>query len=344
MHKSNLNLTDRLVKLKDALGKNIHDVFCSGYTLELSELKQEVLETGEIKRKKINYLSSEDNVVCDVIVAPLFNNHNEVIGVSSIGVDITECEDLEKQVIHSEKLAELGQLATGISHEFNNILATIMGEVDMLLLREKDSNLSEKIIDRLKNIKERGQEAKKLAYDIMNISRHKEKENKLYSVKKIIDKILDVQERRLALENIKLVREYHSVGKVKMSLDELEQIFLNLIINARHAMKSCDGGELKISIKEVNKKVEIKVSDTGIGMDEKTKKQIFNPFFTTKADLIQDVLGIKGTGLGLSITSKIIKNHNGDLEVKSKKGKGSTFIIRLPIGKREKNGYRLKYL
>jgi signal transduction histidine kinase len=103
--------------------------------LELSELKQEVLETGEIKRKKINYQSSKGHVVCDIIAVPLFSNHNKIIGVSSIGINITEFQNLEEQLTYSEKLAEFGQLATGISHEFNNILATIMGEIDMLLLR-----------------------------------------------------------------------------------------------------------------------------------------------------------------------------------------------------------------
>lgn len=165
----------------------------------------------------------------------------------------------------------------------------------------------------------------------MNISKPKSESISAHDIKEIIDEILSIQQRKLEVENIEVIRKYSSVPKVKMNSDELKQIFLNLIINARDAMGPYNGGQLKISVQEVdNDEIEVEVSDTGIGMDEETKNQIFKPFFTTKADLIQDKFDQKGNGLGLSITAKIIEKYNGSIEVKSEKGTGTTFTIRIP--------------
>ena len=113
----------------------------------------------------------------------------------------------------------------------------------------------------------------------------------------------------------------------------MEQVFVNLFINARHAIQSKKKGEISIIDKKVGDYVQIRFSDTGTGMDEETRKRIFEPFFTTKGAYAKDGLNLKGSGLGLSVTYTIIQQHNGTIEVESKKGRGTTFIINLPIVK-----------
>ncbi|WP_280956782.1 MASE3 domain-containing protein [Acetohalobium arabaticum] len=296
------------------------------------KLVAENLESVECIENNIITKEEEKRTIAwrNTILRDEVGNIKEVLGA---GIDITDRKKLQEQLVRSEKLAELGKLASGICHEFNNQLAGMMGQIDILLLKNKQDKISltADAIDRLKQIKSNGQQAKKIAYDLMNISKPKSESISAHDIKEIIDEILSIQQRKLEVENIEVIRKYSSVPKVKMNSDELKQIFLNLIINARDAMGPYNGGQLKISVQEVdNDEIEVEVSDTGIGMDEETKNQIFKPFFTTKADLIQDKFDQKGNGLGLSITAKIIEKYNGSIEVKSEKGTGTTFTIRIP--------------
>ncbi len=147
----------------------------------------------------------------------------------------------------------------------------------------------------------------------------------------VINEVIQLQKKQLTLENIELKKEYKKHSKVLFDRGQIEQVFLDLFVNARHAMKLKGKGTISISIQDIKNKVQIKFSDTGVGMDEQTKMKIFEPFFTTKGGFSKNGLDLKGIGLGLTVTYTVILQHKGSIEVVSEKGKGTTFIIYLPI-------------
>ncbi|MBI2472395.1 MAG: response regulator [Planctomycetes bacterium] len=265
-----------------------------------------------------------------------------VSDVIAIGIDRKRTEEekskLREQLYHSQKLESVGTLAGGIAHDFNNILMAITGYSSLLQGEVKENAIAYDFAERILKSAEK---AANLTQGLLAFSRKQPSNPKPLDVNKLIGHVGDILSR-LIREDIKLSIQLTDKKCVVIAdSGQLDQVLMNLSTNARDAMPN--GGRLGISTNRVEmdaafirthgfgkagKYSLITVSDTGIGMDEKTRQRIFEPFFTTKE------VG-KGTGLGLAIVYGIIKQHNGYINVKSEAGKGTTFGIYLPLIEQE---------
>ncbi len=281
-------------------------------------------------------VASPDGRVWDLRTIPLSDEEGNVVNVIEVGRDITEHRKLEEQLLQSQKLEAIGTLAGGVAHDFNNILSAIVGYAQLALMMLNDAD---PIKHNLEQILEASNRATVLTQSLLSFSRKQLVNLQLLDLNDLIrqfEKFL----KRLIREDIELKILYAGEPlSISADIRQIEQVLMNLATNARDAMPK--GGKLIIEtgLAELDKEfVEaygygtpgqyavISVSDTGTGMDEKTKKKIFEPFFTTKEEG-------KGTGLGLSMIYGIVKKHNGFINVYSEPGSGTTFRIYLPVAR-----------
>jgi PAS domain S-box-containing protein len=257
--------------------------------------------------------------------------HDDVpVGVQGIARDVTERRSLEEQLLQSQKMEAVGRLAGGIAHDFNNMLTAINGYSDLSLLK---LSADDPIRANIEQIKKAGERSALLTHQLLAFSRKQVLQPKVLDLNGIIsetEKLL----RRLIGEDVELVtRLAPELGSVMADPGQIEQVIMNLVINARDAMPQ--GGKLIVETANIHldeEKAEpifpgqpgsyvlLSVSDTGIGMDEETRKHIFEPFFTTKP------VG-KGTGLGLATVYGIINQSDGRILVESKPDQGTVFRI-----------------
>jgi len=231
-----------------------------------------------------------------------------------------ERKQLEAQLNHAQKMEAVGQLAGSVAHDFNNVLTAILGFCELAL-----SAMAPDAPERadLVEIRNAGERAAGLTRQLLAFSRQQVLQPKVHDLNALIDGILPML-RRLVVENIDLSVALAATGaKIKIDSTQLEQILINLVVNARDAMPN--GGRLTIetTIDPVNGLVTLIVGDTGTGMDATTQARIFEPFFTTKG------VG-KGTGLGLATVQRIVKQCGGGIELTSTAGEGTVFRITLP--------------
>lgn len=265
----------------------------------------------------------------------------------------SELERLQAQIIHSEKMASLGQLAAGVAHELNNPVGFIYGNLDVLnqiivgitrLLEYYDTNsLPENIQSGAANIKKQIDYAASLAdldsiigdcrdgarrirdivQNLRTFSRLDEAEFAKTDVHEGIDSTVRLLSRYYSSGSVALVREYGELPPVDAFSGQLNQVWMNLLVNAAQAV-SASGGEVRIVSRVVEESVEISIKDTGCGIPTEHLKRIFDPFYTTKP------VG-EGTGLGLSISFGIVERHGGTIRVETSVGEGTTFTVTLPI-------------
>lgn len=248
--------------------------------------------------------------------------------------DITEPKRLREQLLQSEKLAAIGQLVSGVAHELNNPLASVLGFSQLILMR---SNLDEKTRSYLKKVYSEAERTTHIVRNLLAFARQ-HKPGKVYiDANQVLDQTLALRSYELRVNNIEVIKEFTlDLPWIFGDEHQLKQVFLNIIINAEQAMLETYGcGKLvvrtacKISNPGFQQGsepiIQIQFTDSGPGIPKANLSRIFDPFFTTKG------LG-KGTGLGLSISYGIIQEHNGKIYAESEEGKGASFIIELPIG------------
>jgi len=237
--------------------------------------------------------------------------------------DIEQRRMHEDQIAQADKLASIGQLSAGIAHEINNPLGIILGYTQLLIRNEDES--SEKFQD-LKTIEKHARNCKTIVEDLLNFSRTSKPHQDRIRVDRILDEVLSFISQHGDLENIEIQRNYDpQLPEMRLDEKKIKQVFINLIMNARHAMGD-NHGKLTLSTEldaETHNAV-IRIGDTGHGIEPKNLARIFDPFFTTKPTG-------EGTGLGLSVSYGIIKNHQGDIAVDSTVGSGTLFTITLPM-------------
>jgi PAS domain S-box-containing protein len=248
--------------------------------------------------------------------------------------DITERKRLEEQLRQAQKMQDLGQLAGGVAHDFNNILSIILSYSELILLDEDE--IDEKNRAQLIEIYEAGKRAASLTNQLLAFSRKQPMYMELIEVGEVIQNSLKMLKRLIGADIELITRFDQNLYRIYADKGQIEQVILNLAVNARDAMPN--GGKLTIELTNTildenytryyldikpGAYLTITVSDTGIGMDQETKAHIFEPFFTTKE------VG-KGTGLGLSTVHGIVKQFDGHVNVYSEKGYGTTFRIFLP--------------
>jgi PAS domain S-box-containing protein len=247
--------------------------------------------------------------------------------------DVSERRALEHQLRQSQKLEAIGRLAGGVAHDFNNILMSIMGSADLLLMQ---LDARSPAADEAAEIKESVRRGAALTRQLLAFSRRQASSPRLFDVGEVIGG-METMLRRLIGPEVDFQIARRAPAPVRADPAHIEQVILNLVINARDAMP--DGGRLSVAVDEVEvggtsrvaqlegrtgAYVRISVSDTGTGMDAATRARLFEPFFTTKEQG-------KGTGLGLSIVYGIVKQNAGYIDVLSERGRGSTFAIYLPV-------------
>ncbi len=239
--------------------------------------------------------------------------------------DITEQKHMQEELVRTEKMAGIGTLATGIAHELNNPLAGIVGTAEIMLSEVEESNPH---FEYLNDILSYSKTASDVIKELAIYSRKEEaKETQEVELIKVLEFSLRLAQRGVDSQNIEIKRNYHALPFIQANEGELQQLFLNLIVNAFQAM---DGkGTLTLSCVEEDDFVQIKIADTGCGIPEKYMNQIFTPFFTTKAPG-------KGTGLGLSNCYSIVEKMGGRIRVKSEERIGSEFNTIFPLNEEGK--------
>ncbi len=231
-----------------------------------------------------------------------------------------EIKQLQNQLVRTEKMAAMGNLVAGIAHEINNPLTGILmfaaltansPKLDPLLKKDMDTIITE--TKRCANI----------VKGLLDFSRESIPQKKPSSINDTIEASLSLISNQSSFHNINITKDYDSdIPQLFMDKDQMEQVFVNMLLNASHAMQ--EGGNLHIrTYRENDTYACIGITDTGCGISEENLERIFDPFFTTKSD--------KGTGLGLSVCYGIIERHGGRIDVESKVGVGTTFTIRLPL-------------
>lgn len=245
-----------------------------------------------------------------------------------------ELRETHKKLLQAEKVASIGKLAASVAHEINNPVTSINLKIHMLLKTLKElkeilpdnKELSDKIQEGIEGFDIIKRNTDRIAYivkGLLHYARKPEEEMKPLDINQFLENFIEFIERQGILQKINIVKNFSSKGgKVLAISNQLEQVFLNLVTNAKDAMP--DGGDITVTTRANNRYVEIILSDTGHGIPEEKLTQIFEPFFTTKE------IG-KGTGLGLSVCKEIVEGCGGNISVKSQVGKGTEFTIRLPV-------------
>jgi signal transduction histidine kinase len=238
--------------------------------------------------------------------------------------------ELERNLRQSEKLATIGQLASGLAHEIGTPLNIISGRAELMKRRLDDKQGLEKNLDVILHQTDR---ITKIIQQLLGFVRKKKPEQRPLDLGPLLETTLDFLDQQIQRQKIRVVKELKDqLSPVTGDPDQLQQVFLNLILNAIQSMPK--GGELRLIATDrlISKEgleeserpyVEIRVEDTGIGMEREVVENIFNPFFTTKEKE-------RGTGLGLTVSQGIIQDHEGWVEVESIVGKGSVFKVYLP--------------
>jgi hypothetical protein len=267
---------------------------------------------------------------------PFYDDAGRPVRAAGIGMDITVQKQLEQQVQQAQKMESIGNLAGGIAHDFNNLLTAILGYSNFLLEEVTAKQLPDRMRSDLEEIRKAAERAATLTSQLLAFSRRQIIQPTVVNLDALVGN-LELMLRRLIGENIELTaRLSGDPGSVRADVGQLEQIIMNLVVNARDAMPQ--GGKITIETANVvlddayarnhlsvvpGPYVLLAVSDTGVGMSPAVQARIFEPFFTTKP---KD----RGTGLGLATIYGIVKQNNGSVWVQSEPGRGTTFKVCLP--------------
>jgi two-component system NtrC family sensor kinase len=240
---------------------------------------------------------------------------------------------LDEKLVQSQKLASIGELSAGLGHEINNPLAIISQETEWmqhLLKRFGDSNAKEieELQDSLKEVLRQVGRCREITQNLLDFARRKEPVFQEVNINKLIDDLSRLLEKETIQHHIEIRRDFRrDLPPVHTDAPSLRQVVLNLLTNASHAIQK--DGKIRIATEsDENGSVDIVVEDTGCGIPKEHLTKIFDPFFTTKPEG-------KGTGLGLSICHGIVDKLGGRISVSSEVGKGSTFVVTLPVNRRK---------
>lgn len=314
----------------DATGKNIRQVIlpeCLEKTGLLQAIEKVFLTGVTINLRKVEWnWPSFNNKFYDIYILSTGTPGKNILIIIE---DVTEKALLERQLIQSEKLAAVGQLVAGVAHEINNPLTAVIG-FSQLLATEPE--MKPEFKEDLNKIVEQSERARKIVATLITFSRPHKPEKKNTNINKMIEETINLRKKQLELSNIGIEKNLDpDLPEILADSYQLEQVFLNLILNAEQAMYSTHGkGKLSIkteTIKLLGKETEfvrISFQDDGPGIAKENLGKIFDPFFTTKE------VG-KGSGLGLSISYRILELHHGRIYALSEESKGATFVIELPL-------------
>ncbi len=307
-------------------GKSIDGLLLANYFNNPSDWQQlinEINSQGFISSTEIDLRTTDGSRRRVVLSASL-----EGDGFTSDGIihflikDIEQQRLMRDQIAQADKLASIGELSAGIAHEINNPLGVILGFAQLILRNETQN---ERLRDDLKTIEKHTRHCKSIVEDLLNFARTSKPEKTLCDVHVIIDDVIHFIQQHAKMSDVHFEKTYdHRIEKLLLDEKKIKQVFINLVMNAKHAIG--DKGTIQVTTARNDHKghVLIKVIDDGRGIEKKNVSRIFDPFFTTKPTG-------EGTGLGLSVSYGIIKNHGGHIFVQSASGRGTTFTVELPV-------------
>ncbi len=277
---------------------------------------------GEFPRGQLRYTNGDGEVRhCSLTVTPLTES-GVVTGMLGIVRDVTDERRLTEQLVQQEKLAAVGELVSGVAHELNNPLASVMAFAQLLLAAPADSAPDREAIDA---INQEAKRAAKIVSNLLTFARQHQPERTIADLNRVVQDTLEL--RRYALRTAQVEIDANLDPELPLTWADsfqLQQVVLNLLTNAEHALANWSGEKrIVVTTARRGEQLVVSVADSGPGVSPENLSRIFNPFFTTKP------VG-EGTGLGLSISDGIVREHGGRIRVDSQPGRGATFEIELP--------------
>jgi len=308
----------------DAVGRKLEEVLPSDLVAEIDARAADEHVSSIYKFHLRNRAGRA--LVVNVSIAPLVGKAGERIGRLILLDDITQRVRLEEQLIQTEKLTSLGLLAAGVAHEVNTPLAVISNYIQMLAKQLPGDDPRHRLIEKIVKQTFRASE---IVNNLLNFSRTGAAEFIDVDLNAVVEETLLLVSHPFKTARVHVIKSLEKqLPPVLGSNNRLQQVFLNLFMNARDAMPN--GGMLEVRTEASNGYVEVEVTDTGTGIPRENLMRIFDPFFTTKSSG-------RGTGLGLSVSYGIIKEHAGRIDVRSTPGKGTSFRLEFPVARKSVN-------
>jgi len=310
------------VERTEALGSPLAELFPPDFMVEYERFKN---EAGVHNLYKFHLAARSGEMrIANITIAPLVDKDFIAVGRIILVDDITERIQLESQLMQSDKLSSIGLLAAGVAHEVNTPLAVISSYTQMLA---KQIRGDERVAPLLDKITQQTFRASEIVNSLLNFSRTGSIEFKAVSVNQLLHETLALLEHQFRTANIAVdLRLQPDLPEILGNVGKLQQVFLNLFLNAKDAMTG--GGVLHVATM-ANGHVEVVIGDTGSGIAAENLRRIYDPFFTTKSAVVEGRR--RGTGLGLSVSYGIIQEHAGKIQVESELGHGTTFRLEFPM-------------
>jgi PAS domain S-box-containing protein len=305
---------------KDLIGKFCHEVMHGTKEPPTYCPNQQTLRTG--KPAVMETYNTNFEAYFHESASPLFSEKGEIIGSVNVARDITQQKRIEEQLIMTDRLASIGELSSGIAHELNNPLTSVIGFSQLLMEGDVPANMKEE----LGIVYSEAQRAAVIVKNLLTFARKHAPAKQLSQINTVVEDVLRLRYYEQKVNNIE-VEKHLAVNLPEIMMDhfQMQQVFLNIIVNAESAMlEGRHRGKLILTTEKSEGVIRVTFADDGPGIAKENLKRIFDPFFTTKE------VG-KGTGLGLSICHGIVTEHGGKIYVMSENGQGTTFVVELPL-------------
>ncbi|MFQ5454425.1 MAG: nitrogen regulation protein NR(II), partial [Candidatus Zixiibacteriota bacterium] len=313
--------------MKEIIGKTINVLRSGKHDKKTYQDLWETIKAGKSWTGNLQNRRKDGKLYWErLTITPIFSENNKIINYLFVSNDITVELKTQQKLIESDKLSAVGTLAAGVAHEFKNYLGGIIGNASYTLEELDEENALEIAKDTFLKIIDMSEKANEVAMSLLTYSKARPEEQKPEDLKKLILRSISLVEKEMKNLSIEIITYFDDISPINVSASKIQQLLLNLLINAKHAIKT--HGVITIALYNHGDEVEIKVADTGSGIPEENIDMIFDPFFSTKGVWGKDEL--VGTGMGLSICRNIAREHSGDLTVESITGIGTTFILTLP--------------
>ncbi|MDH5695530.1 MAG: PAS domain S-box protein [Dehalococcoidia bacterium] len=311
---------------KEAIGLDVRQMYFNPD--DRHRFQQQIEQKGEVRDYELKlYNRDGGELTCLLNATVRRTNGGDILGYHGFIHDITERrlieqreEEMQQELILSSRLASIGEMASGIAHEINNPLTAVIGYAQLLGQRDVPEDIKEVV----GVINEGAQRVAEIVQKLLTFARGTKAEKEPVDINSVLTSVLEMRSYEMYANNIEVKSELVSdLPLTVANLGQLQQVFLNIVMNAEQAMMEAhDRGKLSIKTERINNSIRVSIADDGPGIAKEDIGKIFNPFFTGRD---------RGTGLGLSIAYSIVKAHKGRIHAKSTLGKGSTFIVELPI-------------
>jgi PAS domain S-box-containing protein len=315
---------------QELIGRSAFELITKeGHARAMNSLKK-TLDTGRSGALEYTFIRRDASTFPAQLSAALIQDESaKPIGFVAVTEDITERRKMQEQLVITDRLASVGELAAGIAHELNNPLTGVVGFSQLLMEKEMPGDIKQDV----QVVYQEAQRASQVVKNLLTFARKHSAAKERVNINEVIGKVLELRAYEQNLENIKVKARYDSaLPEIMADYFQLQQVFLNIVINAEYFMKEANHkGNLTITTEKVGNKIRASFADDGPGIAKENLGHIFDPFYTTKE------VG-RGTGLGLSICHGIVAEHGGEIYVESELGKGATFIVELPIGAAGRKG------